>query len=398
MSSLMFSILATAVTAFSLINEGSIAVFNTQKAAYHDQLPFLTQATPEELMNEPQMKAASSAFAEEEGGPLTRQILSRLKDLLGEEDYKRLHVDVKVQEIFPGAYSNDPGWHSDYYATVDTEKERLVHLNGELDEQTRLFFVTSGEPTTEFIKKDHMIASLDLPSWEALSEAIDEKVADQDLYRIPVAQIFEAKGNEIHRVTKHVGTEPTIRYFMRATLFPKGHTFENQIKNELFSWAPYNAVNSVLGDVEGFISSAFAHMEESGIDPAEYPLTHLCYRVATLEEYEAKKEALSQLGEPIQEFEAEGRPYMTFKLHQPIAFGDHKVDLIALPAPKAGKAYQTGLQHVAFLTDMPLPDLLKKYPDVQFDTLEVDRPVHKELKIHFDDLVVKFHNESLENI
>ena len=71
---------------------------------------------------------------------------------------------------------------------------------------------------------------------------------------------------------------------------------------------------------------------------------------------------------------------------------------IALPCPKPNNTYSTALQHVAFLIKEDLSKLLEQYPEVKFDTLELTRASHPELKLRFDDLVVKFHNSSLEDL
>ena len=74
------------------------------------------------------------------------------------------------------------------------------------------------------------------------------------------------------------------------------------------------------------------------------------------------------------------------------------MDLIALPYPKPDNRYKTGLQHVAFLLKEDLNRLVEQHPDLDFDTSDLNRTSHRDLKLPFEDLVVKFHNQSLEDL
>jgi uncharacterized protein len=204
-------------------------------------------------------------------------------------------------------------------------------------------------------------------------------------------------------VTIYEGEKPTIRYFMRVYLFPEGHSQRGIYRNELFDWETYPIIQpieitNILGDVNGFLEKAFSHLNEVGVDVGEYEMTHLCYRVATEEEFWAKKEGLSRVGNLISNVLAEGRPYLVYKLNDPIIYREHCVSLIALPYPKTNNTYPTALQHVAFLMKEEISTLLDKYPNTEFDILELARASHPELKLRFHDLVVKFHNLSLEDL
>lgn len=380
------------------IDQEDIVAFNTQHVIFHQPIQTLLKASHEELLAEPSMKQATVDFAWEMGGPITRDILTKFREILSEEDYKSMRIDTKVQIIDKNDYSNTPGWHCDFFSTSDEQEDRLVRLNPGLEASTRLFLILSGEPATEFMIPRHFNVDVNVHSWKQISQYIDSMISSEDLYRIPVATPVELTGNELHRVTIYEGEEPTVRYFMRIYLFPKGHSQYGIYRNELYNWETHPEITTILGDVHEFLDKAFSHLNEAGVDVSRYEMTHLCYRVATEREFQSKKEELLKVGTLISEVLAEGRPYLVFKLDHPIDHLKHTVSLIALPCPKPNNLYSTGLQHVAFLIKENLSTLLNLYPQIEFDTLELNRTSHPELKLRFAELVVKFHNLTLEDL
>lgn len=374
--------------------------FNTEKVIFHSPIPALAEASPKSLLAEPSFNQASVEFAFENGGPLTREVLANLKNILSEDEYNDLRIDTKIQIIAPNAYSNNPGWHCDHLGGYDIQKKHLVRYHPELETATRIFLVISGDPATEFLECRDILANFKVPSWKHVSDYLNTVITAQEVYRIPIATPIEMKGNEIHRVTPYQGNEPTARYLLRASSFPKGHSEYGKFLNQFFEWETHQdpARLNILGDVENFLNRAMAHLEEIEFNVEDFKMTHLCYRTATEDEYIRKKEQLSKIGILISEELAEGRPYAVFKLHEPIVYHGFNVPLIALPSPKKNNSYQGGLQHVAFVLKDELQVLLDRYPHLDFDTQELNRMTHRELKLRFDDLVVKFHNETLEDL
>lgn len=383
-------------------NKEEIFTFNTEEVIFHEPIQSLLHASAEELLAEPSLKQADVDFAWETGGPITRDILNNFRNILTEEDYQNMHIDTKVQVFNKNEFSNTPGWHCDFFSTSDEQEARLIRTNPGLETDTRIFLLISGQPATEFMIPRNLDVNIAVPSWKHISQYIDSIVNLSDLYRIPPATPVELKGNELHRVTIYEGEDPSVRYFMRVYLFPKEHSQYGIYRNEVFDWETHpkaqSEITAILGDVDNFLETAFSHIKGAGIDVADYEMTHLCYRVATEEEFLLKKEALSKIGNLISNVMADGRPYLVFKLHEPIVYHEHTVDLIALPFPKPNNSYSTGLQHVAFLMEDDIATLIDKYPHIEFDTLELERASHPELKLRFPDLVVKFHNLSLEDL
>jgi predicted metalloenzyme YecM len=381
-------------------NEEERVVFNSEKVIYHSPIASLANATREEILAEPSFKEASVEFAMEHGGPLTREIIQNFKNILTEEEFSRLRIDTKIQEIGQDSYSNNPGWHCDYFGGIDEQSKHLIRYNPGLEPDCKIFLILSGEPTTEFISTRNIEVDFHQSSWKDVSDYIESIKNSKDLFQIPIATPVELKGNELHRVTLYEGKDPTARYLMRATVFPKNHSEEGKYSNEQFNWEPFKAspITTILGNYQDFLGRAFAHLKESGIDVNEYEMTHLCYRVATQEEYENKKKELAEVGYLVSEIFADGRPYSVFKLNTPVTYLGRELSLIALPAPKADNSYESGLQHVAFLTEKPLQSMIDQYPSLKFDTQEQKRDVLPELKLRYDDLVVKFQHDSFEDL
>lgn len=395
---LTFTVFCTNLYSYESRQEDLVS-FNTEEVIFHEAIPSLLGASPEELLAEPSMKQATADFAWQNGGPITRDILNNFRRILSEDDYKNIIVDTKIQEFKNHEYSNTPGWHCDFFSTSDEQEDRLFRTNPGLETDTRIFLLVSGEPATEFMVPRNLNIDINVPAWKQISQYVDSVINPSDLYRIPHATPVELKGNELHRVTVYEGEKPTIRYFMRVYLFPEGHSQRGTYRNELFDWETHPAqITNILGDVKGFLEKAFSHLKDASIDVSHYEMTHLCYRVATEEEFFVKKEALSKVGKLISNVLAEGRPYLVYKLNDPITYRKHSVSLIALPYPKLNNTYQTALQHVAFLMKEDISTLIDKYPEIEFDVLELNRASHPELKLRFPDLVVKFHNLSLEDL
>ena len=100
---------------------------------------------------------------------------------------------------------------------------------------------------------------------------------------------------------------------------------------------------------ELFLTKIFEEIQISKIDMGTAYPDHICYRVATDLEYSQIKEDLNKIGKLLAEVNVNGRPISTFKLFEPIKYQNISLDLIELPAPKNGKPYHTGFEHIEFV-------------------------------------------------
>lgn len=206
-------------------------VCNTSEVKIHSAVPKLAMASFEELQAEPQLDYADIKYAESRGGPLTRLILEKLSEILSPEIYSQLRIDSKVHRLESGWLANDPGWHCDFFAGYDKSVGHLEQVDEVLSNKTRHFLIVSGDPATEFLYQRNLPIDLGVSSWQEISNSLDATVAKANLFSIPKAYILEFKGDEIHRAVPYRGKEPTVRYLLRASYFPEGHSENGSYHN-----------------------------------------------------------------------------------------------------------------------------------------------------------------------
>lgn len=158
-------------------------------------------------------------------------------------------------------------------------------------------------------------------------------------------------------------------------------------------------MDKLLGNINSFLDNIFQGLEKLNIDVSNRQLDHLCYRVATIEEYNTKKDQLLDLGLLLTEADVNGRPIATFKLNEPIIYNSRKIELLELPAPKKNANYQSGLEHVEFVIEEGLDYWIEKYPDIHFETSGIAKNLNPEIKVSLsENTSVKFHPLSLDKV
>ncbi|MFN3786768.1 MAG: hypothetical protein ACK4RS_08015, partial [Thiothrix sp.] len=66
-----------------------------------------------------------------------------------------------------------------------------------------------------------------------------------------------------------------------------------------------------------------------------------------------------------------------------------------LPAPKAGRFYPEGYEHLEFVIDTSLAAFVQAYPHLTFDQSALLKPINPDVSIGYPDCQVKFHEHSL---
>ena len=87
-----------------------------------------------------------------------------------------------------------------------------------------------------------------------------------------------------------------------------------------------------------------------------------------------------------------------YKFDKPIVFNNRKIKIIEVPQPSDHASYKTGWQHVEFVIDESFRGFIKRHPNVNFATDGLQKKINPELKVEWEDCVVKFHHQSLEYI
>jgi predicted metalloenzyme YecM len=152
-------------------------------------------------------------------------------------------------------------------------------------------------------------------------------------------------------------------------------------------------LESIIGDYQTFLQTIFEKIEAAGFDMADFSQAdHMCYRVTSLEQYEQKKQAMAKVGTLLGENIINGRPIADYLQHTPVLYGKWRIDAIEIPAPKAGKSFPEGLDHIELVMYDDQKTFLKKYNDKQFNMNAADRGINPEIGYQLDDrLSVKFH-------
>jgi predicted metalloenzyme YecM len=154
----------------------------------------------------------------------------------------------------------------------------------------------------------------------------------------------------------------------------------------------------IIGDPILFLEDLFFKLSEIELNVEHFELDHLCYRVSSLEEYNSKKTDLIDLGTLLVESMVNGRLISTFKLHEPIEYKNRKISLLELPAPKPNHSYQSGLEHVEFVTREPLQKIVDRYPQYSFEVFGIHKKINADITLKLGEYCIRFHNQSLEDV
>lgn len=150
---------------------------------------------------------------------------------------------------------------------------------------------------------------------------------------------------------------------------------------------------------QDFFNHLQRQMDESQVRFQEHwQIDHICYRVESLERYEELKQHLGNLGTQVIESPVQGRPIATFKLNHPFFFMDRQIDVLELPAPKAGKIVKDGFEHIEVVVDQTFSEIQSSYPKVTFKESGLKKDFNPELAMKLDGVVIKFHHQSLESV
>jgi predicted metalloenzyme YecM len=159
-------------------------------------------------------------------------------------------------------------------------------------------------------------------------------------------------------------------------------------------------LQAVVGDYRAFLKQILAEIADAGFDLSDFvQMDHMCYRVPSLERYEAKKQEFSAVGKLLGVNQVNGRPIATFRLHHPVRYENWRIDAIELPAPKEGVATSEGLEHVEMVLFDDMDYFLKMHADKQFKMDSADRGINPEVGFKLPSgYTVKFHLLNLPTV
>lgn len=148
-----------------------------------------------------------------------------------------------------------------------------------------------------------------------------------------------------------------------------------------------------------FLREALRISKSEGLElRPHWDIDHLCYRTASLEEYESLCRALLDFSNCLIESPVNGRLISTFKLFEPLFVEGWRVDLIEVPAPKPGRPAQSGFEHFEVVCDEPFEDLQTRFSHLKWDQRGLEKLWNQELEANFSNFAIKFHHLSLESV
>lgn len=140
------------------------------------------------------------------------------------------------------------------------------------------------------------------------------------------------------------------------------------------------ALQNIIGDYQTFLGETLEEVIGEDFNLNDFvQMDHMCYRVATTEQYEAKKAAMLSVAKLLGEVKVNGRLISSFRLNEPVIFDRWRVDTVELPAPKPGTPTAEGLEHVEFVLYDDLGIFLGKYAHKQFNMQSADRGINPEV-------------------
>jgi len=159
------------------------------------------------------------------------------------------------------------------------------------------------------------------------------------------------------------------------------------------------AIQDILGNPIPFLTSIQAELAELGIDMAQFPIDHICYRVDSIERYQYLSDLLNETEELLIESPIGGRMISTFRLSEPIQFLGQHIELIELPAPKLGSDYSEGFEHLEMVISLSFTEFMAQYPHLKFDFSGMDKALNPDIRLALKEgRSVKFHHQTLAEV
>ena len=147
-----------------------------------------------------------------------------------------------------------------------------------------------------------------------------------------------------------------------------------------------------------FLDNFFEVLNDSEIDLEGFDLDHLGYQTSSSEDYEKIKSELLPVSTLGEETLFNDRRIGIFILNTPIRYKDLRIDIIEVIEPEKGDSKTASWEHVEFTSRGDLEDLIKKYPNLDWDKSALYRDRFQMLKLKLSEVYrVKFPRKGLKS-
>eukprot|EP00290_Baffinella_frigidus_P005316 CAMPEP_0180124274 /NCGR_PEP_ID=MMETSP0986-20121125/4561_1 /TAXON_ID=697907 /ORGANISM="non described non described, Strain CCMP2293" /LENGTH=200 /DNA_ID=CAMNT_0022063597 /DNA_START=171 /DNA_END=773 /DNA_ORIENTATION=- len=168
-----------------------------------------------------------------------------------------------------------------------------------------------------------------------------------------------------------------------------------------------------LGSPGALLEGVFALLDRLDIDASTFEADHVCFRCADAMEYHRVVALCENVGARLVEGIIGGRPISTFLLKEPLRFRERSIRCLEVPAPKPGRRYESGWEHVELVvgggaggagiprdTAEPLRDLMRKHPSADWDARALDKHLNPDVSLALPGGggSVKFHALPLDEV
>jgi len=190
------------------------------------------------IEREPMLFQSNAEFSFNAGGPITKDVLDRLRACTPSKVFNKLRIDTRSHMLMPGFFPCIPGYHCDFMQTTESGKQMMsTH-----DEDIEHYMFLSGPPSTEFIKDRNIVWDKDIFTWKEVSNEMNSRKLET--FKVPTGQLIKFNARELHRGTPHEGPPGHWRYFFRATSLPEWHQdygkFTNKIRHQVQVYCDLN--------------------------------------------------------------------------------------------------------------------------------------------------------------
>lgn len=125
------------------------------------------------------------------------------------------------------------------------------------------------------------------------------------------------------------------------------------------------AIQEVIGDYKTFFLDLLERLSVVKIDVQDMPISHICYRVEDVTQYESVRGNLKTFSSAYAEHEFAGRLVSEFILKNPLDLGKgYSVLVVELLPPKSNTSYTRGLENFGMIVGKGLPEFKLKYKSI----------------------------------
>lgn len=147
----------------------------------------------------------------------------------------------------------------------------------------------------------------------------------------------------------------------------------------------------ILSNYKEFVDEVLAKMEALGIDTSELEVDHLGYQASSMEDYETKKQELSEIAEIRHDVQVGEVRVAILEFKESIPYKSQTISAVEIVSPKEGKTPESSWEHIEIVPPVSLEDFMKKYPDIDWGTSALDRDIFPMLTLQLDETTrVKF--------